>query len=67
MKIAVPREIAPAERRVALVPETVARLVKSGSDVLVESGAGESAYFADQAYQEAGATLVSDTCSAPVK
>jgi len=61
MKIAVPREIAPAERRVALVPETVARLVKSGSDVLVESGAGESAYFADQAYQEAGATIVSDT------
>ena len=38
MKIAVPREIAPAERRVALVPETVARLVKSGSDVVLRIG-----------------------------
>ncbi|HWP35631.1 MAG TPA: Re/Si-specific NAD(P)(+) transhydrogenase subunit alpha [Thermodesulfobacteriota bacterium] len=58
MKIGVPREIVPGERRVALVPETVGRLVKSGATVLVERGAGERAFFADRDYEAAGATLV---------
>jgi NAD(P) transhydrogenase subunit alpha len=57
MRIAVPREIASGETRVALVPETVARLTKSGFEVLVESGAGALAAFTDEAYREAGATL----------
>jgi proton-translocating NAD(P)+ transhydrogenase subunit alpha len=58
VKIAVPRETAPVERRVALVPETVARLTGSGLEVAVESGAGEGAWFADDAYREAGAAVV---------
>ncbi len=58
MRIAVPREIIPGENRVALVPETVAKLVKSGLEVAVETGAGAQAMFADEAYRQAGATIV---------
>jgi H+-translocating NAD(P) transhydrogenase subunit alpha len=61
MKIAVAKEIEVGERRVALVPDTVARLVKQGIDVWVESGAGDRAHFSDAEYEAAGATLVSDT------
>jgi NAD(P) transhydrogenase subunit alpha len=57
VKIAVPKETAPAERRVALVPETVARLIGSGLEVVVEAGAGEGAWFGDDAYREAGASI----------
>ena len=64
MRIFVPREIADAESRVALTPETVARLVPSGFAVDVESGAGERAYFLDKAYVDAGATLVTDVRAA---
>jgi len=53
----VPKETAPGERRVALVPDAVARLVQTGLDVVVEAGAGESAFFSDEAYAEAGATI----------
>lgn len=60
MRIGVPKETSPGERRVALVPETVARLVKSGHELLVQRGAGADAYFPDQAYESAGATLVDD-------
>lgn len=56
--IGVPRETAPLERRVALVPEIVARLVRDGAQVVVERGAGEAAYFPDGLYEEAGAQLV---------
>ncbi|HEY7359382.1 MAG TPA: NAD(P) transhydrogenase subunit alpha [Streptosporangiaceae bacterium] len=58
MKVAVLKETAPGERRVALVPEMVGRLKGAGLDVLVESGAGEAAWFDDAAYAEAGATIV---------
>ncbi len=57
MRIAVLRETAAGERRVALVPEHVARLVKQGHEVRVERGAGVEAGFADEAYATAGATL----------
>jgi NAD(P) transhydrogenase subunit alpha len=57
MRVAVPRETTPGERRVALVPETVSRLRDAGFDVRVERGAGEAAGFGDQAYAEAGAEL----------
>ncbi len=57
MKVGVPRESAPGERRVALVPETVARLVEQGHEVVVERGAGTQALVADAAYEDAGATL----------
>src|SRR6266511_2396146 len=57
MKIGVPRETASGERRVALVPETVARLVSDGLEVVVESEAGAEAPFPDEAYSEAGASV----------
>lgn len=58
LRVAVPRETAPGERRVALVPETVAKLVKDGLTVEVETGAGAAAYYPDEAYVAAGATIV---------
>jgi NAD(P) transhydrogenase subunit alpha len=57
MRIAVLKESAPGERRVALVPDNVARLVKSGHAVRLERGAGEAAGHPDAAYAAAGATL----------
>jgi NAD(P) transhydrogenase subunit alpha len=57
MKVAVVKEDAPGERRVALVPETVDRLTKAGIEVLVEPGAGDAAWFADSAYSAAGAAV----------
>jgi NAD(P) transhydrogenase subunit alpha len=60
MKIAVAKEIEVCERRVALIPDTVARLVKQGLEVWVESGAGERAFFTDEAYAAAGATIIAD-------
>ena len=57
MRITVPREVIPGETRVALVPETVAKLVKSGLEVAVEAGAGAQAMFTDEAYRQAGATI----------
>lgn len=57
LTIGVPRETAPGERRVALVPDVAARLVKEGMQVVVESGAGTHAYFADEAYEAAGARV----------
>ena len=59
MKVAVVKENAPGERRVALVPETVTKLTKAGVEVLVESGAGAAAWFPDSAYAQAGAAVVS--------
>src|ERR1017187_7873363 len=59
MKVAVVRESGPGERRVALVPEAVAKLRDAGVDVLVESGAGDGAWLADGSYAEAGASIVS--------
>jgi len=57
MKVAVVKESAPGERRVALVPETVPRLVQAGLEVLVEEGAGDGAWFPDSAYIAAGAAI----------
>ena len=58
MRVAVPRETAPGERRVALVPETVSRLRDAGFEIRVERGAGAAAGFPDESYAEAGAELV---------
>jgi NAD(P) transhydrogenase subunit alpha len=60
MLIGVPTEVVPGERRVALVPETIGRLAKAGSSVLVQRGAGLAASFTDEAYEAAGATLAAD-------
>jgi NAD(P) transhydrogenase subunit alpha len=59
MKIGVAKERAPNERRVALVPEALAKLTAAGAEILVERGAGEAAAFPDAAYAAAGATIVS--------
>ena len=56
--IAVPRESAPGETRVALTPDTVRRLVSDDIQVRVEGGAGLRASFSDDAYREAGAVVV---------
>ena len=57
MKVGVPREVVSGERRVALAPDTVARLVDRGLEVVVEAGAGTESGFADAAYTEAGAKV----------
>src|SRR5262245_40619621 len=57
MKVSVPKEQTEGERRVALVPEVVQRLTQGGVDVVIEAGAGDSAYQLDSAYEEAGATI----------
>ena len=56
----VPKEILPAETRVAATPETVKKLIKAGWNVTVESGAGAGARISDQGYRDAGATVGSD-------
>ena len=61
MKVGVPKESAPGERRVALVPESVGRLAAAGSEVTVETGAGAAAGFLDDAYREAGARVADDS------
>jgi H+-translocating NAD(P) transhydrogenase subunit alpha len=59
MKVGVAKETAPGERRVALVPEALGRLTAAGLEILVESDAGGGALIPDQAYADAGATIVS--------
>jgi NAD(P) transhydrogenase subunit alpha len=58
VKVGTPRETAPDERRVALVPDTATRLGVAALEVNVESGAGSAAYITDDAYQQAGARIV---------
>ena len=57
MKIAIPKERRPHERRVAATPDTVKRFVQMGIEVSVETGAGANAAILDQAYTDAGATV----------
>ena len=59
MKVGVAKETAAGERRVALVPETLGKLTAAGLEILVETGAGAGAAIPDQAYADAGATIVS--------
>ena len=64
MKIAVPKERRPHERRVAASPETVKKLVGLGAAVIVEAGAGAGASLPDEAYREAGAEIAPDESAA---
>ena len=66
MRVGVPRETATGERRVALTPEVVAKLVEAGLLVVVERGAGSAASFADSAYEEAGATIADSAFDADI-
>ncbi|HTM45436.1 MAG TPA: Re/Si-specific NAD(P)(+) transhydrogenase subunit alpha [Polyangiaceae bacterium] len=63
MKVAIPRELHPGERRVAATPDTVTRLRKLGFDVLVEAGAGAAAQFDDAQYAAAGAQVLADAAA----
>ena len=58
MKVAIPKESAADERRVALVPDTATKLIAASLEVSVESGAGSGAYFPDAAYEAAGVKVV---------
>lgn len=60
LKISVPKELKPFEKRVALSPDVVKSLVKAGFSVSVENSAGEGSYFSDEAFKTAGATIVSN-------
>lgn len=59
MKVGIPSEIAANELRVAATPKTVLRLIKQGFEVSIQSNAGTKANFSDEAFKEAGATIVS--------
>jgi NAD(P) transhydrogenase subunit alpha len=58
VKVGTPKETAPDERRVALVPDSATRLAAAALEVNVESGAGSAASITDEAYQQAGAKIV---------
>ena len=64
MKIAIPKERRPHERRVAATPDTVKKLIGLGATVIVESGAGISAAISDDAFKDVGAEIASDAASA---
>jgi NAD(P) transhydrogenase subunit alpha len=60
MRVGVPKETTPGERRVALVPDVVRRLGTKGVEVVVESGAGAQALIPDALFEEAGAQIAAD-------
>ena len=60
MNIAVPKEVHEGETRVSMMPEHVAKLVKAGSDVAIESGLGQTLRIDDEQYSEAGASVSPD-------
>jgi NAD(P) transhydrogenase subunit alpha len=59
VKVAVPKETAPGERRVALVPQILKKLTEAGFEITVEAGGGAEASFSDREYEEAGAAIAS--------
>ncbi len=63
IRIAVPKERREGERRVALTPESCARMIKKGFEVFVEKGAGELAFFSDNDYEKTGAVIISELAS----
>jgi NAD(P) transhydrogenase subunit alpha len=64
MKVAVVKERRAFEHRVAASPDTVKRMIGMGLEVVVESGAGEGAWFSDAAFAEAGAVMATDQAAA---
>ncbi|MBD3306495.1 Re/Si-specific NAD(P)(+) transhydrogenase subunit alpha [candidate division KSB3 bacterium] len=63
MIVAIPKEVREGERRVAVVPSVVKRLVNAEFEIRVEAGAGEGAFFSDADYEEAGATVATDAAA----
>jgi NAD(P) transhydrogenase subunit alpha len=64
MKVAIPKESAEGEARVAASPETVKKLKGLGLEIVVETGAGDGARITDQAYADAGAEIAADAKAA---
>src|SRR5262245_53866259 len=60
MRVGVPRESYPGERRVALVPSVLPGVLKAGLEVIVEAGAGVEAGFPDAEYIAKGATIIDE-------
>jgi len=60
MKIGVPKETFPGERRVALIPDSATVVAKAGHELLIETGAGDSSGYTDEAYKHKGATIAPD-------
>ncbi len=60
MNIAVPKEVHEGETRVSMIPEHVAKLVRAGADVAIESGLGQTLRIADEQYTNAGASVTPD-------
>lgn len=63
MKIAIPKERRPYERRVAATPDTIKKFIGLGLEVVVEAGAGENSRITDDDYRTAGATIMADLAS----
>lgn len=63
IRIAIPKEVSPGERRVAATPDTVRKLIKMGFNVSVETSAGTLANYPDEAFEVAGASIAPDTNS----
>ncbi|MBI3556219.1 MAG: Re/Si-specific NAD(P)(+) transhydrogenase subunit alpha [Deltaproteobacteria bacterium] len=63
MIFGVPKESEPGETRIAMVPDTVKGLAKKGHSVLIQSGAGESAFIPDKEFEAAGAKIVADAAA----
>ncbi len=59
MRVGIPKETLPGERRVAAVPDTVSKMTKAGTQVVVEAGAGKEAFIDDKEFEAAGATIAS--------
>ncbi len=57
MRVGIIKETLEGERRVAAVPETVSKMTKAGTEVMVESGAGVSSFISDREFEEAGAVI----------
>ncbi|MEO7659393.1 MAG: Re/Si-specific NAD(P)(+) transhydrogenase subunit alpha, partial [Pyrinomonadaceae bacterium] len=61
MKIGIPKEIHPGEKRVAATPQSILKLKKLGFDIFIESNAGHGINASNAEYREAGATVIDDT------
>jgi len=59
MRVCVPKEIKTGEKRVALVPDIISKLIKAGLEVVIESGAGVSSEYSDKQFTDAGAQIKS--------
>jgi len=63
MRIAVPKETRPGERRVALAPDSCKKLVQAGYAIAIESGAGDAAFLTDDSFREAGSAVETDAAA----